>query len=588
MIYPAIDLRTVALFIIVAVAIGAAVYSSERAPVPPAPADGASLIIHGAPVWSAGLQHEQADAVAVAGERIVAVGPADEVLAHRGQETRVIELAGGRIVPGFIDNHTHFNRAGELLLGINLLDVADAETLAERVVAARDRLPQGSWITGGQWGAYEAWGMGTSGAAEPDDPVEPEPFHPDRTLIDELTPDVPVLLWNWDGSRWLANTAAIEQTGVECDWPDVECRDGTPTGRMGAESGQRMRQQIPPPSFEQRLAEARLALARLRSHGVTGIHDITPPQQIKVFQYLHRRGELTTRIYARPTLDKWQELAAVGIEHGFGDEYLKIGGLKGFVDGIMGNSSARFHEPYEHTGERGGWRQMMQPPEKMQQMLIGADAAGHWPQVHAIGDEAVDTLLDMFQNVIDVNGPAERRLRMIHAQVLAGPEVAQRMADMGLIAEMQPYHAIDDMRWMEERIGARARWAYAFATLHEAGVMLSFGSDWPGTNAAWYPSDPLAGIYAAVVRKTLDGKPEQGWYPEERIDVQTALEAYTINNAYAAGEENLKGRLAPGLLADIVVLDADPFAVPPEQIKDIEVLYTIVGGEVVYTAPGAD
>lgn len=539
---------------------------------------GADLVIHGAPVWSAGLD-EPADAVAVSGERILAVGPADTVLALADSHTRVIGLDGGRIVPGFIDNHTHFDRAGELLLGINLLDVADGRTLRARVAAAHDRLPEDAWITGGQWGAYEAWAHGAGPGKQA---KQRESFHPDRSLLDGLTPDRPVLLWNWDRSRWLANGAALEAAGAGCDWPGVECRDGIPTGRLDPEAGERLLQSVPEKSLEQRLAEARTALKRLREHGVTTIHDITPPEQMRVFQQLLDSGELKVRVYVRPTLDKWDELAAVGIRHGFGGEMLKIGGLKGFVDGIMGNSSARFHEPYEHTGERGRWRDMMQPPERMRAMLLGADAAGHWPQVHAIGDEAIDTLLDMYERLIEANGVTGRRLRVIHAQVLRDAGVANRMARLGVIAEMQPFHAIDDMRWMEERIGERARWAYAFRTLDDAGVMLSFGSDWPGTNASWYPADPMKGIYAAVVRKTLDGEPEGGWYPEERVDLETALQAYTANNAFAAGEEDIKGRIRAGMLADIVVLDQDPFQVDPERLKDIRVDYTVVGGRVVF------
>ncbi len=311
---------------------------------------------------------------------------------------------------------------------------------------------------------------------------------------------------------------------------------------------------------------------------------------MRVFQELRDRGELTVRVYARPTLDRWDELAAAGIRHGFGDDWLKVGGLKGFVDGIMGNSTARFYEPYLTSGERGAWRDMMRPEGNMLRLLLGADAAGHQPQVHAIGDEAIDTLLDLYETVMEENPEhpmGERRFRVIHAQVLRGPEVAERMARLGVVAEVQPYHAIDDMRWMEERIGERARWAYAFKTLQGAGVLLSFGSDWPGTNASWYPASPVLGIYAAVTRKTLDGDPEEGWFPQERVDVETALRAYTVNNAWAAFEEEEKGTLAPGKLADLVVLDRDPFAVEPVELKDLEVLLTVVGGRVVHEAEAA-
>jgi predicted amidohydrolase YtcJ len=261
----------------------------------------------------------------------------------------------------------------------------------------------------------------------------------------------------------------------------------------------------------------------------------------------------------------------------------------------MGSSAARFYEPYLTTGVRGSWRDASNtgyvtdagsgflPEGNMERLVMGADSAGYNPRVHAIGDEAIDRILDIYERVEEVNGPrADRRFAIIHTQVIRGPETAERMAELGVVAEMQPYHTIDDMRWMEERIGDRGRWAYAFKTLADAGVLLSFGSDWPGTNAAWYTSNPMMGIYAAVTRQTLEGQPGGGWFPEERIDVETALRAYTVNNAFAAMDEDLKGTVEPGKLADLVVLDADPFEVEPEELKAVRAVYTVVGGRVVF------
>jgi predicted amidohydrolase YtcJ len=393
-----------------------------------------------------------------------------------------------------------------------------------------------------------------------------------------------VLISKWDRSAHLANGRALAIAGAACDWDGVECMNGTPTGRLSTPAANRVRRSIPPKPLEQRLTESRAALAHLRALGVTSFHDNTGPEQMEVYQELKRRGELTARVYMRPTMDKCPQLRAVGIRHGFGDEWLKIGGLKGFVDGIMGNSSAYFYEPYLTSGERGQWRTMVTDPPGMEPLLFCADSAGHWPQVHAIGDQAIDTLITMMEKVIRTNGPKERRWRIIHTQVIRNADVAARMASLGLIAEVQPYHAIDDMRWMEQRIGPRARWAYAFSTLQKAGVRLSFGSDWPGTNAAWYTADPLLGIYSAVTRQTLGGQPAGGWFPEERVDVETALRGYTVNNAWAAGEESLKGRLAPGLLADFVIVDRDPFTVAPAELRNLRVLLTIVGGRVVFDA----
>jgi predicted amidohydrolase YtcJ len=460
--------------------------------------------------------------------------------------------------------------------------VAGDSALVRAVREARDRVPPGVWLVGGEWGAYEAWGQGSAGR-EGADPATPRaPWSPQRALIDSITPNTPVLVNRWDRTQYLANGAALERAGVSCAWPGVECVDGRMTGRLATEVAQLVRRAMPPKALAQRLAESHAALSDLASHGVTTIHDNTSAEQLAVYQELKRRGELTVRVYARPTLDKWDELRAAGIRHGFGDDWVRIGGLKGFVDGIMGNSTARFYEPQLHSGERGSWRPMMTEPPGMLPLLIGADSSGHWPQVHAIGDEAIDTLLTMFEEVMRVNGPRERRFRLIHTQVMRDASVAERMARLGIIAEVQPFHAIDDMRWMEERIGERSRWAYAFRTLHDAGVILSFGSDWPGTNAAWYPAEPLLGIYAAVTRRTLDGEPAGGWFPQERIDVETALRAYTVNNAWAADEDDIKGTIAPGKLADFVVLEQSPFDAAPDAIKDIHVLRTVVAGRTVY------
>jgi len=549
----------------------------------PAPQDSATLILTGDRLWTGNPEQPWAEAVAVREDRLLAVGSREELSRYQGASTRLIELAGGFILPGFIDSHTHFNRAAELLLGVNLLEVADEESLIKAVREACERLPAGSWLIGGDWGAYEAWGQGSTGQGSIGESSPVDPFLPHRSMIDPVSLEHPALLSKWDRSSYLANSRALEAASVSCEWRGVNCdRDGEPTGRLSAEAADRVRAVIPPKSMHQRLAEARVAMARLRELGVTGIHDITPPEQLRAFLELQQRQELSVRIYARPTLDKWEHLAALGIEHGFGNEWLRIGGLKGFVDGIMGNSSARFYEPYLTSGQRGSWRTMMEPAGNMERLLTGADAAGHVPQVHAIGDEAIDHLLDLFARLEEVNGAADRRLRMIHAQVLRGPEVADRMAAMGVIAEVQPYHTIDDMRWMEERIGERSRWAYAFRTLSDAGVTLSFGSDWPGTNASWYPASPVLGIYAAVTRQTLEGQPSEGWYPEERLDVETALRAYTTNNAWAAGEGSLKGSLEPGKLADLVVLSDDPFTLEPSRLKDVRVLLTMVGGDIVH------
>ena len=556
-----------------------AVSALAQAPAAPAEAD---LILRNAIIWTGDSTQPRAQALAIRGDRLIAVGTNAQIDAHRSARSRVIDAGGRFVTPGFIDDHTHFAQAGALLIGANLLAVHTPGPFASYIKEAARRMSPGAWLTGGDWGAYED----TSRAR----------FRPDRALIDSVTPNTPVLVNRWNRSTWLANSVALERAGLGCSQPvaGLECVNGRTTGRVSDSALARVRRAITPKTFDQRLRESRAALQHLAELGVTTIHDITPPTQLPVFTALKQGGELTVRVFARPTLDKYDELRYAGIAPGFGDDWIRLRALKGFVDGIQGNSTARFYEPQLHSGKRGEWRDStntgatdgpgsgMNPPGNMERLLFGLDSAGWWANVHAIGDEAIDTLLDVMEKVITTNGPRERRWRIIHSQVIRNAEVAQRYKRLGITAEVQPYHAIDDMRWMEERIGGRARWAYAFKTFHDAGVRLLFGSDWPGTNASWYTANPMTILYAAVTRQTLDGKPEGGWFPEQRLDLETSLRSYTVNNAWAEGEENNKGTLRAGMLADFVVIDRDLFAITPAQIKEAKVLLTVVGGRVVY------
>ncbi len=517
------------------------------------------VLVH-ARVWTGDSTLPWADAVAVEGGRVLAVGTVEAVRRAAGPHAREEDLQGRFVAPGFIDTHTHFQSAGRLLLGVNLLDVADDAGFRRRIGEAHARLPDGSWMVGGDWGAYD---LETT-------------WVPRRAVLDSVTAGRPALLNKWDRSQFLANAAALRLAGFDPTEHD---------GRLTPWEAASLSDVVPPPSFEQRLAEARLALDDLARHGVTTIHDITGAQQMGVFQYLLARDSLSVRVCARPTLDHWEDLAAVGIRTGYGDAMLWICGLKGFVDGIMGNSSAMFRQPYRHRPDaRGRWRTMMSPPGNMEHLIRAADSAGLTPHIHAIGDLAVDTLLDLYAAMIRANGAKDRRLRMIHAQVVEADDFA-RFGELGIIAEVQPYHAIDDMRWMEDRIGDRARGAYAFRSLRDGGALLVFGSDWPGTNASWYPANPVLGIYAAVARQTLDGAPAGGWYPEQRLTVQEALKAYTVHAAYAGFADDRLGKLTPGYLADLVVLSDDPFAIPARAIAQIRVLRTMVAGRWVYVAP---
>jgi len=564
----------------------------------PLAAQDADLIIRNARVWTGDSLNPRAEAVAVRGERLLYVGSNTGADAHRSARTRVIDAAGRMVTPGFIDDHTHFAQAGALLIGANLLDVSSAGPFAARVKSAVARMSPGAWLTGGDWGAYEDWNANSTGAAPRSGTAGR--FSPDRSIIDSVSATTPVLLNRWDRSAWLANGVALERAGLSCarPVPGLECVSGRATGRVADSALARVRRAIAPKTFDQRLREAKAAMVHLAELGVTTIHDNTPPTQLPVYTELKRRGELTVRVFARPTLDKWNELSYAGISPGFGDDWIRIRALKGFVDGIQGNSTARFYEPQLHSGRKGEWRDStntaatdgagsgMEPAGNMERLLFGLDSAGWWANVHAIGDHAIDTVLTIMEKVFATNGPREgeggRRWRIIHSQVIRNADVAKRYKRLGVIAEVQPYHAIDDMRWMEERIGARSKWAYAFRTFHDAGVPLLFGSDWPGTNASWYTANPMQIIYAAMTRQTLDGKPDGGWFPEQRLDLETSLRSYTVNNAWAEGEEASKGSLRAGKLADLVMLDRDLFAIPPAQVKDVKVVLTVVGGRIVH------
>ena len=549
----------------------------------PPPAD---LVLLNASVYTVDPDRAKAGAVAVFRDRIVAVGSNSEIRPRIGRSTRIVDLEGRFVLPGFVDNHTHFAQAGALLLGANLLRVHDEEGLRNEIGAVAKRLPEGSWIVGGDWGAYEAWEEGSSGEGSA---AVAERFVPNRHMIDDISGSHPVLIRRFDRSVYLANGIALQKAGITTQTPDpadgtIE-RDanGEPSGVLTGTAVELVEAVVGEKPWEQRLAESRRALEELRRYGVTSIHDITRREQMRIYQELYRNGELSVRVWARPTLDMVEHLAAVGIETGFGNDMLKIGGLKGFVDGIMGNSSALFYEPYDHDPENSGkLRDMMYPEGNMLRLIREADRAHLVPNVHAIGDKAIAMLLEMYETVIEENPPWDRRFRIIHSQVV-GPDDFSTYGKLGIVAEVQPYHAIDDMRWMEERIGKeRSRGAYAFKSLQMGGARLCFGTDWPGTNAAYYPANPLLGIYAAVTRKTLTGEPSGGWFPSQLLTVSEAIEAYTMGSAWAAYEEEDKGSITPGKLADLAVLSEDITSIPHAEIKDVDVVMTILGGKIIF------
>jgi predicted amidohydrolase YtcJ len=359
----------------------------------------------------------------------------------------------------------------------------------------------------------------------------------------------------------------------------VRDADGEPTGVL-KDAATKFVYKVIPNQSEDVMAEAiRAALTYAAENGVTSVQDMSAsPEVFGVYQKLLANGELTARVYGFQPLSDWGRLARVGVRAWFGNDKLKIGGLKGFADGSLGSTTALFFEPYLDDPKTSGLpSDEMFPEIKMLNNILGADKSGLQVTVHAIGDRANKTILDMFAEVVKQDGERDRRFRIEHAQHLR-PEEIKRFAAERVIASMQPYHAIDDGRWAENRIGPdRAKGTYAFRSLLDAGATLAFGSDWFVA-----PMEPLMGIYAAVTRRTLDGKRPQGWIPDQKITVAEAVRAYTMGSAYAGGDEKIKGSIEVGKLADLVALSNDIFQIDPVEIEKTKIVMTIFDGKVIY------
>jgi len=540
-----------------------------------------------------------ARALAVTGDAITAVCASDkEAERYIGPSTKVVDLGGGWAVPGIIDGHVHFNQAGALILDANLMTVSDEPGLRAEIARVAGILDDGEWITGGLYGAYEQWALGDAGDKGGG---KKAPWRPHRAMIDDLAPANPCLLCRFDYKEWLANTAALEAAGlVTARVEGLEMdKDGKATGIVfpGTPAFQKLRDAQKPKSRERLLEENRAALKALRESGVVEVHDIERPDQTGRFIELEERGELTCRIWLRPDLSRGEELGKAGFAMGLHPKtkersaWLRYGALKGYIDGIMGTHGALFFESYDdEPGNYGHWRPhtsddpelQVRNMEKMYGLIRKGLEYGFVPNVHAIGDRGVAEMLDLYER-LQGEGVHLDGFRVIHAQVIR-PGDFPRFRALGVVAEVNPYHISDDMRWMEERIGReRSKGAYAFKTLLANGATLCFGSDWPGTSAALYHMHPKYLIYAAVTRQTLTGEPAGGWFPEERISVEAALRAYTIENARAAFEGDLRGSLKAGKLADVTVFDRNMTTIPPADILKAEVTHTIVGGRIVFS-----
>jgi predicted amidohydrolase YtcJ len=526
------------------------------------------LILSGGVVWTGAPGAALMEAVAVRDSRIIAVGTSEEVLAMAGPETEVLDLAGSLVTPGIIDAHTHFIDGGFQLSSVNLRDADSPEELAARLAAFAETVPPGTWITGGMWD-HEMWG-GELPRAE---------------WIDAATPNHPVFVTRLDGHMALVNSQVLEMAEVESDTPDPEggtiVRDpsGRATGVLKDEAMGLVSRVMPAPSEEELDRALKSAVEHALSLGVTQVHDMGSWANLQTYRRAHARGELPMRIYSVVPMATWERLWSFIQEEGRGDERLWWGGLKAFVDGSLGSTTAWFYDPYTDEPSTSGL--LTTDTTALHQWIRSADEAGLHVIVHAIGDQANDWLLDTYESVVEEHGSRDRRFRIEHAQHLSR-EALGRFASQAVIPSMQPYHAIDDGRWAENRIGPeRIKTTYAFRSLLEAGAPLAFGSDWVVA-----PLSPVEGIYAAVTRRTLDGANPDGWVPEEKISVSQALRGYTLGSAFSGYSEGFTGSLEVGKRADLVVFSENLLEIDPVRIPEVQVDLTMVDGTVVYRRGG--
>jgi len=528
----------------------------------------ADLVVYGR-VWTGDSARPWVGAVAVSGDTVVAVGDSAEIARLAGPETRVLANGAGLVTPGFMDGHLHFTDGGFQLASVDLRPANSPEEFIARLKHyALERQP-GEWILGGDWD-HERW---------PGAPL------PRREWIDSVTPRNPVFVNRLDGHMGLANSAALRAAKVTRATKDIpggvivrDARTGEPTGILKDGAMAAVQGAIPEPTAAQRDAALRRALAFAASKGVTAFaHVSVDPADLGTYLRAQQAGALTARAALYFPLQAWRAVADTVAALGRGDDWVWIGGVKGFVDGSLGSTTALFYAPYNDDPTTSGV--LVTPEDSLRAWIGAADSAGLQVAVHAIGERANALILDIYDSVARAHGPRDRRFRIEHAQHLRRQDI-DRIARLGIVASMQSYHAIDDGRWAEKRIGPeRIKRSYAFRSLLDRHAHLGFGSDWTVA-----PIDPLLGIYAAVTRRTLDGKHPDGWIPEEKIGVEEALRAYTAGDAYGVFAERTRGRLAPGYKADLVLLDRDLTRIPPEEIERAAIRATVVGGRVVYQA----
>lgn len=554
--------RTVATLLFAVLALGPAVSACART-------DNAqiTLAIVNARIWTGDSLQPWAEAMAIADAHISAIGSSDEIARHVPKTARLIDAKGAMITPGFIDSHVHFLDGGFALASVQLRDARTKDEFIQRIARFAQSMPKGAWMRNGDWD-HTSWGGEL----------------PDRRWIDSVTPDNPVWINRLDGHMQLANTAALTAANLTRDVADVDggtiVRDanGDLTGIFKDNAMDLVSLALPIPTDAEWDRALDSAMAYVAARGVTSVHHMGTWDELAVLRRAHAENRLRTRVVAQVPLSSWARLRDEVRLQGRGDAWLRIGGLKGFVDGSLGSHTAAMLAPFTDSPRDSGF--FITPADSLYAWTKGADAAGLQVAVHAIGDRAIRVQLDNFERVARENSVRDRRFRIEHAQHIA-PEDIPRFAELGVIASMQPYHEADDGRWAEAVIGpVRAEGTYAFRALLDAGATLAFGSDWFVA-----PPVPLDGIQAAVTRRTLDGKHPDGWVPSQKITVEEALRAYTRGSAYAGFQDANLGILRAGMLADFVMLGEDITAIPPETISKVPVRLTVVNGRVVFERP---
>ena len=528
----------------------------------------ADFVLINANLFTGNPQQPNVQALAAKQGRIIAVGDNERIQALADSETVCFDAKGTFAMPGFIDNHTHLRWGGENLLSVDLRESKNREDFAARVSAHAATLPSGTWITGGSWD-NEAWDNSAL---------------PSRDWIDAYTQDHPVLVYRLDLHMGVANSLALRLANIDRNTPDPDGGtiergpDGEPTGIVKDAAMALVWKAMPQLTMEDIIHQLTAAMHHANSLGVTSVQDVTSWDEWYALIEMKQRNALTLRVAARTPITEWEKQRDWIAGNGKGDEWLKLVGVKGFSDGSLGSTTACFFEPYDdEPGSCGLLHDQMFPEGIMQERVIAADAAGLQCSIHAIGDRANHILLDIFKMAADVNGRRDSRHRIEHAQHLLPSDIG-RFSELGVVASVQPYHAIDDGRFAERRIGARrCQTTYPFRSLMESGAAVPFGTDWPVASL-----NPLLGVYGAVTRSTLDGHFPDGWIPAEKISVTAAVQAYTAASAWAEFSEAEKGTLEVGKLADIVILSEDIHKIPPEDIRKVKVLATIVGGSIVY------